>query len=169
MCGPAAIGAATTLDRREIQEGALRFYDKPRDVDRHSDSRASLVRYSRPLMGPAAVAAHRHLSYHPRSRACSKSSYTQEPTGEKRHLQQKMATGTTIGTTLPLPDNSVQPKSWMTGKMKLVYQPTQQEILTGSIVFRYIRRLLTQTWRKCAVLTSGCTETTLRTRRLGAR
>ena len=41
-----------TLDTRKIQEPALRFYDKPWDVDRHCYPNACLGRYSRPLMGP---------------------------------------------------------------------------------------------------------------------
>ena len=46
-----AEGPGAALDPRKIQEAVLRFYDKPWDVDRHRDSRASICRYSRPLMG----------------------------------------------------------------------------------------------------------------------
>ena len=46
-----AEGPGAALDPRKIQEAVLRFYDKPLDVDRHRDSRASMGRYSRPLMG----------------------------------------------------------------------------------------------------------------------
>ena len=56
---PEAEGPLATLDPRKIQEAVLRFYDKPWDVDRHRDSRASMGRYSRPLMGHAAT-THRH-------------------------------------------------------------------------------------------------------------
>ena len=54
ICGfvynPAAVGASASLDPRRIQEAVLRFHDKAWDVDRHCDSRASMGRYSRPLM-----------------------------------------------------------------------------------------------------------------------
>ena len=74
-----AEGPGAALDPRKIQEAVLRFYDKPWDVDRHRDSRASMGRYSRPLMGHAATTSHRRqTSYHPRSRAGNKGSYTQE-------------------------------------------------------------------------------------------
>ena len=39
---PDVEGPSTALDPRRIQEAALRFYDKPWDVDRHRDSRASM-------------------------------------------------------------------------------------------------------------------------------
>ena len=52
---PDVEGLSTALDPRKIQEAALRFCDKPWDVDRHRDSRASMGRYSRPLMGHAAT------------------------------------------------------------------------------------------------------------------
>ena len=65
---PAAIGQATSLDTRKIQEAALRFYDKPLDVDRHRDSRASQGQYSRPLMGPTATTTHRHQTSHQQGR-----------------------------------------------------------------------------------------------------
>ena len=42
---PEAVGPGASLDPRKIQEAALRFYDKPWEVDRHRDSRASLGRY----------------------------------------------------------------------------------------------------------------------------
>ena len=79
---PDAVGPQTALDPRKIQEAALRFYDKPWDVDRHRDSRASLGRYSRPLMGHAAT-THRHQTSYLRSRAGNKGSYTQEPWEEE--------------------------------------------------------------------------------------
>ena len=41
-----AEGLGTALDPRKIQEAVLRFDDKPGDVDRHRDSRASMGRYS---------------------------------------------------------------------------------------------------------------------------
>ena len=73
-------GPPATLDPRKIQGAALRFYDKPWDVDRHRDSRASLGRYSRVLTGHDATTTHRHqTSCHPQSRAGNKGSYTQEP------------------------------------------------------------------------------------------
>ena len=57
---------------------------EPWDVDRHRDSRASLGRYSRPLMGHAARTTHRHqTSHHPRSRARNKGSFTPELRGEE--------------------------------------------------------------------------------------
>ena len=79
---PDVEGPSTALDPRKIQEGALRFYGKPWDVDRHRDSRASMGRYSRPLMGHAAT-THRHQTSYPRSRAGNKGSYTQEPWEEE--------------------------------------------------------------------------------------
>ena len=48
-----AKGPGAALDPRKIKEAVLRFYDKPWDVDRHRDSRASMGQYSRPLMGHA--------------------------------------------------------------------------------------------------------------------
>ena len=79
MSDPDAETPSAALDPRKIQEAALRFYDKPWDVERHRDSRASLGRYSRPLTQHAAT-THRHqTSYHPRSRAGNKGSHTQEP------------------------------------------------------------------------------------------
>ena len=78
-----AEGPGSALDPRKIQEAVLRFYDKPWDVDRHRDSRASMGRYSRPLMGHAAT-THRHqTSYRPRSRGGTKGSYAQEPWEEE--------------------------------------------------------------------------------------
>ena len=78
-----AEGPGAALDPRKIQEAVLRFCVKPWDEDRHRDSRASMGRYSRPLMGHAAT-THRHqTSYHPRSRAGNKGSYTQEPWEEE--------------------------------------------------------------------------------------
>ena len=75
---PTAVGPSASLHPRKMQEAAVRFYDKPWDVDRHRDSRASPGRYSRPLMGHAATTTHRHqTSYHPRSRASNKGSSTQ--------------------------------------------------------------------------------------------
>ena len=75
-----AVGPGASLDPRKIQEAALRCYDRPWDVDPHRDARASLGRYSRLLMGHAAVTTQRHhTSYHPRSRANNKGSYVQEP------------------------------------------------------------------------------------------
>ena len=73
-----AEGPGAAVDPRKIQEAVLRFCDKPWDVDRHRDSRASMGWYSRPLMGHAA-ATHRHqTSYHPQSRAGTKGSDAQE-------------------------------------------------------------------------------------------
>ena len=78
-----AEGPGAALDPRKIQQAVLRFHDKLWDEDRHRDSRASMGRYSRPLMGHAAT-THRHqTSYHPRSRAGNKGSYTQEPWEEE--------------------------------------------------------------------------------------
>ena len=37
---PEAVGPGASLDPRKIQEAALRFYDRLRDVDRHRDARA---------------------------------------------------------------------------------------------------------------------------------
>ena len=45
-----AEGPGAALDPRKIQEAVLRFSDKPWDVDRHRDSRASMGRCSGPLM-----------------------------------------------------------------------------------------------------------------------
>ena len=70
-CDPDVEGPSTALDPRKIQEAALRFCDKPWNVDRHRDSRASMGRYSRPLMGHAAT-THRHQTSYPRSRAGNK-------------------------------------------------------------------------------------------------
>ena len=80
---PDAVGPSASLDPRKIQEAAPRFYDKPWDVDRHRDSSASMGRYSRPLIGHAATSHRRQTSYHPRSRAGNKGSYTQEPLEEE--------------------------------------------------------------------------------------
>ena len=78
-----AEGPGAALDPRKFQEAVLRFYDKPWDVDRHRDSRASMGRYSRSLMGHAAT-THRHqTSYHPRSRSGTKGNYAQEPWEEE--------------------------------------------------------------------------------------
>ena len=67
-----AEGPGAALDPRKIQEAVLRFCDKPWDVDRHRDSRASMGRYLRPLMGHAA-ATHRHqTSFHPQFRSGNK-------------------------------------------------------------------------------------------------
>ena len=74
-----AQGPGSALDPRKIQEAVLRFYHKPWDVDRHRDSRASMGRYSRPLMGHAAPTHRRQTWYHPRSRGGTKGSYAQEP------------------------------------------------------------------------------------------
>ena len=43
---PDAEGPSAALDPLNIQETVLSFYDKPLDVDRHRDSRASMGRYS---------------------------------------------------------------------------------------------------------------------------
>ena len=119
VCDPEVVGPSASLDPRKIHEAALSFYDEPWDVDRHRDSRASLGRYSRPLMGHAATTTHRHqTSYQPRSRASIKGSSTRKCSGKKRTSRQKMATSTTIGTTLPPRGNSIQPKSRMTVKRK---------------------------------------------------
>ena len=78
-----AEGPGAALDPRKIQEAVLRFYDKPWDVDRHRDSRASMGRYSRPLMGHAAT-THRHqTSYHPRSRVATRAATCKSP-GKKK-------------------------------------------------------------------------------------
>ena len=74
-----AEGPGAALDPRKIQEAVLRFYDKPGDVDRHRDCRASMGRYSRPLLGHAATTDRHQTSYHPRSRAGTKGTYAQEP------------------------------------------------------------------------------------------
>ena len=83
--GPDAVGPSAALDPRKIQEAALGFYDKPWDVDRLLDSRASLGRYSRPLMGHAAKHTHRRqtdrIILGPR--AAIKGSCTQEPSEEE--------------------------------------------------------------------------------------
>ena len=78
-----AEGPGAALDPRKIQEAVLRFYDKPWDVDRHRDSRASMGRYSRPLMGHAATTRRHQTSYHPGSRSGIKGSYAQEPWEEE--------------------------------------------------------------------------------------
>ena len=78
-----AEGPGATLYPRKIQEAVLRFYDKPWDVDRHRDSRASMGRYSRPLMVHAAK-THRHqTSYHPRSRVATRAATCKSP-GKKK-------------------------------------------------------------------------------------
>ena len=75
-----AEGPGAALDPRKIEEAVLRFYDKPWDGDRHRDSRASMGRYSRLLMGHAAT-THRHQNL--RSRAGTKGSYAQDPWEEE--------------------------------------------------------------------------------------
>ena len=53
------VGPSASLNPRKIQHAPLRFYDELWDVDRHRDSRASLGRCSRPLMGHAATTPQR--------------------------------------------------------------------------------------------------------------
>ena len=146
---PQAEGPLASLDPRKIQEAVLRFCDEPWDVDRHGHSRASMGRYSRPLMEHEAT-RHRHqTSYHPRSRAGNKGSYTQEPWEES---------------TFPTEDgyecndwknlgNSTQPKKSMTGKRKLTWKPSSLESLTGST-----GTTLDSFVEKSAVLTRACTK-----------
>ena len=145
---PNAKGPSTNLDPRKIEEAALKFYDKPWDVDRYRDCKTSLRRYSRPVTTHAATTTHRHqTSHHPRSRTSNKVSYTQSP-GKKRTFRQKMATSTTTGTNPSPRGNSFQPKSWMTGKRKLTWNLSWHESLTGSTVTCWTPTLLTLTLRK---------------------
>ena len=81
-----AEGLGAALDPRKIQEAVLRFYDKPWDVDRHRDSRASMGRCSKPLMVHATT-THRHqTSYNHQSRGGNKGSYMQELWEEETFL-----------------------------------------------------------------------------------
>ena len=93
VCDPDVEGPSATLGPRKIQEAVLRFYDKPWDVDRHRDSRASMGRYSRPLI--------------------------RRSPGKKKPSQLKMATSTTTGADRSPRGNSTQPRSTTTGKRKL--------------------------------------------------
>ena len=95
---PETVGPSAGLDPRKTQEAALRFYDKPWDVDRHSDSRASQGRYSRPLMGHAATTTHRHQTSKNLGPRQATKAATRKIRGEKGIFQQKMATSTTTGT-----------------------------------------------------------------------
>ena len=147
-----------------MKEAALRFYDKPWDVDRHRDSRASMGQYSRPLMGHAAT-THRHQTSYPRSRAGKKGSYKQEP-WKKKLSRLKMATSPTIGTNPSPIGNSTQPKSSMNGRRKLTWKPFWLESLTGYTGTCWTPILLTLTWRKSAVLTRTSTKHIWGTRRL---
>ena len=124
-----AEGPGAALDPRKIQEAVLRFYDKPWEVDRHRDSRASMGRYSRPLMGHAAT-THRHqTSYHFRSRAGTKGTYAQEPWEEETVPTEDGYESTMTGTNPR--GNNTQPKSMTTGKKILIWKPSWLESLTG--------------------------------------
>ena len=124
-----AEGPGAALDPRKIQEAVLRFYDKPWDVDRHRDSRASMGRYSRPLMGmrQRRTVVRRRIIPGP---GLATRAATRKSPGKKKLSRLKMATSTTTGTS---PGNNTQPKSTMTGNRKLVWKPSWLESLTGSI------------------------------------
>ena len=129
---------AATLDTRKTQEHALRFYDKPWDVDRHRDSSACMGRYSRTNVGTCPYRSicvprtdiRRRILLGPMLDKAT----TRKSPGDQITLQQKMDGSTMIDATLPLPDHSIQPKSGLTVQKKLVWKPTEQEILTGSLV-----------------------------------
>ena len=160
---PDAEGPSETLDPRKIQEAVLRFHDKPWDEDRHRDSRASMGRYLRLLMGHAAT-THRHQTYHPGPGLATRAAPRKSP-GKKKPSLLKMATSTRTGTNPSQRGNSAQPKSSMTGKRKLTWKPSWLESLTGSIGMCWTPALLTHTWRKRAVLTRACAKPIWGTRR----
>ena len=150
-----AEGPRAALDPPKIQEAVLRFHDKPWDVDRHRNSRASMGLYSRPLMGHAAT-THRHqTSYHPRSRAGIKGSHAQEP-WEEETSRLKIATSPMTGTNRR--GNNTQLKSMTTGKRMLIWKPSWLECLTGFIGMCWTRMFLIHTWKKSALLTRTCTK-----------
>ena len=160
-----AEGPGAALDPRKIQKAVLRFYDKLWDVDRHRDSRASMGRYSRPLMGHAAT-THRHqTSYHPRSRGGTKGSYMQEPWEEEAFL----------------PEDGYECNDWDESWQQYPaedYDDWEEEadletFLAGES--DWIDRdvldsmFLIHTWKKSAVLTRTCTKPIWGTRRLVTR
>ena len=148
---PDVEGPSTALDPRKIQEAALRFHDKPWDVDRHRDSRASMGRYSRPLMGHAAT-THRHQTSYHRSRDGNKGSYTQEPWEEE---------------TFPTEDGY---ESYDWDESFSNWQQYSAEELDDweeeVDLETFLAILLTLTWRKSAVLTRTCTKHIWGTRKL---
>ena len=120
---PDAVGPSTSLDRRKIQEAALRFYDKPWDVDRHRDTQS--------VSGPGAQTpdvVSSSVQGWQRGQLHSRALGRRELPGRRWLRAQR------LGETLSPPGNSIQPKIWMTGKRKLTWKPTWQESLTGSTV-----------------------------------
>ena len=90
------VGPGAPLDPRKIQEPVLRFYDEPWDMDRHRDSRASMDRYSRPLMmlRQRRTDIRRRIILGP---GLATRAATRKSPGKKRTSQPKMATSTTSG------------------------------------------------------------------------
>ena len=144
-----AEGPGTALDPRKIQAAVLIFYDKPWDVDRDRDSRASMGRYSKLLMVHAATTQpSSDVRIIPGPGLATRAATRKSP-GKKKLSRLKMATSTTTGTS---PGNNTQPKSTMTGKRKVVWKPSWLESLTGSTGMCWTPLFLIQTWEKSAVL-----------------
>ena len=148
-----AEGPGAALDPRKIQEAVLRFYDKPWDVDRHRDSRASMGLYSRPLS--------HQTPYHPRSTA--NGSFAQEPWEEETFPTED---GHEYNDWTNPRGNKTQPKSMTTGKRMLIWKPSWLESLTGSIGMCWTLMFLIHTWKKSALLIRTCTKPIWGTRRL---
>ena len=126
VCDPKAVGPSESLDPRKILEAALRFYDKPCDVDQHRDSSAPLCRCSRPLMGHAATVTHRHQT------SCSSSvqGLQQRQLRAGRALERREFPSRCwlrvqrLGRLVVDLATVSGPKSQMTGKRKLTSKPT---------------------------------------------
>ena len=120
---------------------------------------------SRPLIGPAAT-THRHqTSYHPRSGAGNKGSYTQEPWEEE-------AFPTLDGYEYKDWDESWQQypaEEYDDWKRKLIWKLSWLESLTGSTGTCWTPMFLIHTWKKSAVLITACTKPIWLTRRLMTR
>ena len=82
---------------------------------------------------------------------------TRKSPGQKKMSKQKTATRTMNETTLRPPGNSIQPKSRMTGKVKLTWKHSWLEVLIGSTVIFWTLTLLTHTPRKGVALIRICT------------
>ena len=125
MYDPEAVGQSASLDHREIQKDALR---QPWSVDRHRDSRT----VSGPIFTTSDVTCCNDHAQTPDVASSSvqgKHGQLRASALRRRELAgRRMATSTVIGTTLPLPGNSIQPKR------KVTWKPSWQETLTGSTV-----------------------------------
>ena len=90
-----------TLDTRKIQEPALRFYDKPWDVDRHRYPNACLGRYSRPNDGTCPCGSigvpRKDIRRRIRLGPMPAKAATRKSPGEQITLQQKMDPSKRLG------------------------------------------------------------------------